>query len=43
MKETIENMDEEVLDIFMKYHFAICENEDMVGITHHSLDIVRKL
>ncbi|HPQ48144.1 MAG TPA: class I SAM-dependent methyltransferase [Clostridia bacterium] len=43
MKETIENMDEEVLDIFMKYHFAICENDDMVGITHHSLDIVRKL
>jgi 2-polyprenyl-3-methyl-5-hydroxy-6-metoxy-1,4-benzoquinol methylase len=42
MKETIQNMDDRVFDIYLKYHYTICENEDMVGITHHSLDIVRK-
>ena len=42
MSETIENMDDKTFEIYLKYHFAICEKEDMVGITHHSLDVVRK-
>ncbi len=43
MRETVENMNDEIFNIYLKYHFATCENEDMVGITHHSLDIVRKI
>lgn len=35
-------MDDETFDIYLKYHYAICERPDMVGATHHSLDIVRK-
>ncbi len=42
MKETIDAMDDEVFDIYMRYHLSICERPDMVGATHHSLDILRK-
>lgn len=43
LRETIENMDDKTYEMYLKYHFAICERADMVGITHHSLDIVRKV
>jgi len=42
MRDTIDSMDEELFKIYLKYHFSICERSDMVGVTHHSLDIVRK-
>lgn len=42
MRETVDSMDDETFDIYLKYHYAICERPDMVGATHHSLDIVRK-
>ena len=42
MRETLETMDDDVYKVFLKYHFTICENEDVVGVTHHSLDVVRK-
>ena len=42
MRETIDAMDDEVFSIYLNYHFSICERSDMVGVTHHSLDIFRK-
>lgn len=42
MTETVDNMDRETFDIYLKYHFAVCERSDMVGITHHALDIFLK-
>lgn len=42
IRETIDAMDEETFKLYLKYHFAICERSDLVGATHHSLDIVRK-
>ncbi len=42
MRDTIDSMDEELFKVYLKYHFSICERSDMVGVTHHSLDIVRK-
>jgi ubiquinone/menaquinone biosynthesis C-methylase UbiE len=42
MRDTIDSMDDETFKIYLKYHFSICERSDMVGATHHSLDIVRK-
>jgi ubiquinone/menaquinone biosynthesis C-methylase UbiE len=42
MHEEIDNMDKETFELYLKYHFATCEREDMVGLTHHSLDIFRK-
>lgn len=43
MREMIDNMDNELFDIYLRYHFVICEREDMVGATHHMLDIFRKI
>lgn len=43
MRETVKKMDEETFDIYIKYHLAICERTDMVGLTHHSLDVLKKI
>ena len=43
LRESLANMDEETFNLYMKYHYAICERADMVGMTHHSLDIFRKI
>ena len=42
MRETLTNMDEETFELYLKYHFATCERQDMVGLSHHTLDIFRK-
>ena len=42
MRETVDNMDERMYDLYVKYHLAICERPDMVGYSHHTLDIFRK-
>lgn len=42
LRNVIDEMDEKMFEAYLKYHFSICERTDMVGITHHSLDIFRK-
>jgi ubiquinone/menaquinone biosynthesis C-methylase UbiE len=42
MCNTIDEMDEKMFEVYLKYHFSLCERTDLVGITHHSLDIFRK-
>ncbi len=42
MRQTIDEMDEELFELYLQYHFAICERADLVGASHHILDIVRK-
>ena len=42
MRETVDAMDEETFSWFMKWHLSVCEHTDLVGATHHSLDILRK-
>lgn len=42
MRETIENMDEKTFQLYLKYHLATCERTDMLGLSHHTLDIFRK-
>jgi ubiquinone/menaquinone biosynthesis C-methylase UbiE len=42
MQNEIDTMDDEEFKLFMQYHFATCERGDMVGLTAHSLDILRK-
>jgi ubiquinone/menaquinone biosynthesis C-methylase UbiE len=42
MRETVDAMDDEMFDMYMKYHFYICERSDMVGVSHHMLDVFRK-
>lgn len=42
MRDAIAAMDEETFARYLRYHFAICERTDMIGLTHHSLDIFKK-
>lgn len=42
IRETLEQMDEETYNLFLKYHLATCERQDMLGYSHHTLDIFRK-
>jgi len=43
IREDIAIMTDETFDMYMRYHFAVCERPDMVGTTSHSLDIFKKL
>ena len=43
MRECIDAMDDATFELWMKYHFTICERQDLIGATHHSLDILQKL
>lgn len=42
IRDTVDAMDDEMFDMYLKYHFFICERPDMVGVTHHMLDVFRK-
>ena len=42
MSETVDSMDRATFETYLKYHYAVCERPDMVGISHHVLDIFRK-
>lgn len=42
MRQTIDEMDDALFNLYLKYHFAICECSDLVGASHHILDIFRK-
>ena len=43
MRDVIDDMDEALFRLYLQYHFVICERSDMVGTSHHILDIHRKL
>ena len=42
MRDVIDGMDDEIFGLYMKYHFSVCERSDLVGASHHILDILRK-
>ena len=42
MRETIDAMDPEFFELYLQYHFSICERQDLVGASHHILDVLRK-
>ena len=42
MRESVDAMNDEQFQLFLKYHFAICEQADLLGFTCHSVDIIRK-
>ena len=42
MKETLSGMDERLFAHFVDYTRTICENQQLVGISNHVLDILRK-
>lgn len=42
MRQTVDEMDEELFELYLRYHFAVCERADLVGASHHILDIFRR-
>ena len=42
MRETVDQMDDDTYELFVKYHLSTCERQDMIGYSHHTLDIFRK-
>ncbi len=42
MRETVDQMDDRMYELYLKYHLATCERQDMIGYSHHTLDIFRK-
>ena len=41
-REFIDAMDDETFGKWMDYHFATCERQDLIGASHHTLDILKK-
>lgn len=42
MRETVDAMDDETFGRWMAYHLSVCERQDLIGASHHTLDILRK-
>jgi len=42
IRQVIDDMDEETYNIYLKYHLSICERQDLIGASHHCLDILTK-
>jgi len=40
--EAIDAMDDELYQKYIAYTLSICENQNIVGISNHTLDILRK-
>ena len=43
IRDIVDSMDDDTYDIFLKYHLATCERQDLIGYSHHTLDIMRKI
>jgi len=41
-REAVDRMDDKLFDLYLRYHFSICERSDLVGASHHTLDIARR-
>ena len=42
MRQVIDAMDDETFGQWMDYHFTTCERQDLIGASHHTLDILQK-
>ena len=42
LRPRIDNWSESVFQAFLQYHFSICERPDLLGVSNHTLDILKK-
>lgn len=42
MRDAVDGMDDDFFELYLQYHFCICERADLVGASHHILDVFRK-
>lgn len=43
MRPILNKMDEETFELFIKYHLATCERQELIGASSHTIDILRKI
>ena len=41
-RELVDSMDDDTFARWVEYHFAVCERQDLIGASHHTLDVLRK-
>ena len=41
MRPVLNAMDEETFSLFIQYHLATCERQDLIGASSHTVDIIR--
>lgn len=42
IQDEIDAWDDDIFAQYLAWHFSICERPDMVGISHHTLDVLRR-
>ncbi len=42
IKDRIDSWNHEVYKIYLEYHFSICERADIIGLSNHTMDILKK-
>lgn len=42
MRQTLRAMDEETFALFIQYQMSVCERQDLIGASAHTVDILRK-
>lgn len=42
IRNVLNKMDDETFDLFIKYHLATCERQELIGASAHTLDILKK-
>ena len=42
-RAVIDAMDDDTFSKWLDFHFTVCERQDLIGASHHTLDILRKL
>ena len=42
IRDTVDAMDDATYEMFLNYHFATCERQDLIGYSHHTIDVFRK-
>ena len=43
MRQTLNAMDDETYELFIKYHLSTCERPELLGASAHTLDVLRKV
>ena len=42
MRQYIDSTDDETFEKWLDFHFTICERQDLLGASHHTLDILKR-
>lgn len=41
MRPILNKMDDETFELFIKYHLATCERQELIGASSHTIDILK--